>query len=79
MGRNLRFAEVQEKVPFSRSCINGKIAEGKFPKPKYLGRIAIWNEDVIDKWLEENLTDEFPDFADANAPLQAAQQKKQSA
>ena len=41
-----------EKFPRSRSWIYEKMAAGKFPKP--IGNCVpnLWEEDVIDQWIE---------------------------
>lgn len=48
----LRLAEVQRRVPYSRSAIYAKVASGEFPQPFNLGARAVaWLESDIDKWI----------------------------
>jgi len=50
--RFLRLAEVQRRVPYSRSSIYLKIARGEFPPPINLGARAVaWLESDIDEWI----------------------------
>ena len=48
----LRLADVRSRVPYSRSTIYQKIAQGEFPKPISLGgRAVAWLESDIDAWI----------------------------
>lgn len=52
----LRLAEVQRRVPYSRSSIYLKISRGEFPAPIDLGARAVaWLESDIDKWIEARI------------------------
>ena len=52
----LRLAEVQRRVPYSRSTIYLKVARGEFPAPINLGARAVaWLESDIDKWIAERI------------------------
>lgn len=57
--RFLRLAEVQVRVPYSRSTLYQLIAQGKFPKPINLGARAVaWVEDDVDKWMADRIASE---------------------
>lgn len=48
----LRLAEVQQRVPYSRSTIYQLIAQSKFPKAISLGARAVaWLESDINEWI----------------------------
>jgi len=48
----LRLAEVQNRVPYSRSTIYSKIERGEFPRPHNLGARAVaWLESDVDEWI----------------------------
>lgn len=50
--RFLRIADVQRRVPFSRSMIYLKISRGEFPQPINLGARAVaWLESEVDTWI----------------------------
>jgi prophage regulatory protein len=52
----LRLAEVQRRVPYSRSSIYQLASQGKFPKPLSLGARAVaWLESDIDEWIESRI------------------------
>ena len=52
----LRLAEVQRRVPYSRSTIYAKISRGEFPAPIDLGARAVaWLESDIDGWIEARI------------------------
>lgn len=52
----LRLADVQERVPYSRSTLYQLIAEGKFPKAISLGARAVaWLESDIDEWITKRI------------------------
>jgi len=58
--RILRFKQVQEVIPFSRSYVYNLISKGKFPKPIKLiagGRGAGWWSDEIDEYLKQRYKD----------------------
>ena len=49
----LRLADVQRRVPFSRSAIYLMISRGEFPKQISLGARAVgWLKSEIDQWVE---------------------------
>ena len=51
--RFLRLAEVQRRVPYSRSTIYQLINRGEFPRPISIGARAVaWLESDIDAWIE---------------------------
>lgn len=52
----LRLAEVQQRVPYSRSTIYQLIAQDKFPKAISLGARAVaWLESDIDEWITSRI------------------------
>ena len=52
----LRLAEVQRRVPYSRSTIYLKISSGDFPPPINLGARAVaWLESDIDEWIASRI------------------------
>jgi prophage regulatory protein len=52
----LRLAEVQRRVPYSRSSIYQLASQGKFPKPLSLGARAVaWLESDIDEWIASRI------------------------
>jgi prophage regulatory protein len=52
----LRLAEVQKRVPYSRSTIYQLASQGKFPKPLSLGARAVaWLESDIDEWIASRI------------------------
>lgn len=44
-------------VPVSKATLYRMIAEGRFPKPRRLGRRSIWSEQDIYAWCERWLGD----------------------
>lgn len=52
----LRLAEVQRRVPYSRSTIYLKVSRGEFPAPINLGARAVaWLESDIDNWIASRI------------------------
>jgi prophage regulatory protein len=52
----LRLVEVQRRVPYSRSTIYLKIANGEFPQPINLGARAVaWLESDIERWIASRI------------------------
>lgn len=50
----LRLKAVLNLVPYSRSAIYRKVANGEFPKPIKLGARAIaWVESDVQRWMAE--------------------------
>lgn len=50
----LRFRQVKEIVPLSRSEIYRRMASGQFPKPIKLGqRVVAWDSDKIQAYVRE--------------------------
>ena len=53
----LRLADVQRRVPFSRSTIYLMISRGEFPKQISLGARAVgWLKSEIDQWIESRIS-----------------------
>ena len=48
----LRFPQVIEKVSFSKSTINRREREGRFPPRIKWGRIVFWSSYEIEKFLK---------------------------
>ena len=52
----LRLAEVQRRIPYSRSTIYLKVSRGEFPQPISLGARAVgWIETEIDEWIAQRI------------------------
>jgi prophage regulatory protein len=52
----LRFRQLREIVPLSRSEIYRRIALGTFPKPIKLGeRVVAWDSDAVQAYVQEML------------------------
>ena len=49
---------VQRITLFSASGLRSRTAEGRFPRPRYLGIKRVWYMWEVEKWMEENITDE---------------------
>ncbi len=57
-GNILRWPEVAQRVPISRSHAHALAAQGKFPKPIKLGpRASGWLESEINAWIAQRVTD----------------------
>jgi prophage regulatory protein len=55
--RLLRFRQLREIVPLSRSEIYRRISLGHFPRPVKLGaRVVAWDADEIQNYVREMLT-----------------------
>jgi prophage regulatory protein len=55
--RLIRLPEVIARVGMKRSSIYQRMAEGRFPKGRSLGRrCAVWVESEIDAWIAEVAT-----------------------
>jgi len=49
----LRMPQVLDRLPFGRSTLYARIADGRFPRPLHVGpRIAAWPESQIDAAIE---------------------------
>ena len=52
--RYLRFKELRQLIPFSRSTIYRMVLDGRFPRPVRIGKYATaWVSSEIDKWMVE--------------------------
>ncbi|RXV58078.1 transcriptional regulator [Roseovarius sp. A46] len=40
-------------VPVSKATLYRMIAEGRFPKPKRLGKRSVWTDQEIQQWREQ--------------------------
>ncbi len=40
-------------VPVSKATLYRMIAEGRFPKPKRLGKRSVWTDQDIEQWREQ--------------------------
>ena len=62
--RILRFKQVQELIPFSRSYIYNLISQGRFPSPVKIvegGRGAGWWEHEIQEYVNQRYTEHVAD------------------
>jgi prophage regulatory protein len=65
----IRLAEVQRRVPYSRSTIYLKISRGEFPPPIDLGARAVaWLDSEIDEWVASRIAKGRPLAPVAPAP-----------
>lgn len=56
--RVLRWPEVRDRVPISRSHAHALAAKGGFPKPIKIGpRASGWLESEVEAWLEQRISD----------------------
>ena len=56
MKKFLRIKSVIEKTGLAKSTIWLWVSENKFPKPLKLSpRITVWEEEKIDKWMNQKL------------------------
>lgn len=53
MKRRIRKVTVLEKMGWSASTLNDRIADGKFPKPTYEGTIPYWLETEVDAFIDQ--------------------------
>ncbi|MDY0134232.1 MAG: AlpA family phage regulatory protein [Atribacterota bacterium] len=51
--RLIRFPEVKHKSGLCRTAIYTRIANGDFPAPRKLGRVSVWVEAEIDRWISD--------------------------
>lgn len=49
--RFLRLSQVLDRIPVSKSTFWSGCRSGRFPAPKHIGRIAVWDEGAIDRVL----------------------------
>lgn len=49
--RLIRLAEVKYLSGLCRSAIYARIACGEFPAPRKLGRVSVWVEAEVDRWV----------------------------
>lgn len=54
--------QVLERVPFGRTWLDERIAEGTFPKPKHKWRRNLWLESIVDDWIIKNFGDDPKDL-----------------
>ena len=66
--RFLRLPEVTARTGLSRSTIQVRLAEGRFPRPVSLGSRAVgWLESEVDEWIRERIAESRGD-AGGGAP-----------
>ena len=53
--RLIRLPEVMHRVGLCRTSIYMRIAAGRFPAPKKIGRAAVWSENDIINWIKNVL------------------------
>lgn len=51
--RLLKEKEVSAKIGFGHKWIWQAVLDGRFPKPKYVGRTTRWTMSVVDHWISE--------------------------
>jgi prophage regulatory protein len=52
--RYIRWKELKQDIPFSRSTVYRMILDGRFPKPVRIGKHATaWMSSEIKKWMRE--------------------------
>lgn len=50
----IRWNDLKEYLPFSKSTIYFMIKEGRFPAPYKLGvRVSAWSMEEVNAWIEE--------------------------
>ena len=52
----LRMKELPDVIGAKPSTIYTWIREGKFPAPKKMQRISVWDKNVVENWVEEKLS-----------------------
>jgi len=52
----LRMKELPDVIGAKPSTIYTWIREGKFPAPKKMQRISVWDKSVVENWVEEKLS-----------------------
>jgi predicted DNA-binding transcriptional regulator AlpA len=53
MKRRIRKSEVLEKMGWSASTLNQRVADGEFIKPIYEGIIPYWMEEEVDTFIDK--------------------------
>jgi prophage regulatory protein len=54
--RFLRWPQVRDRVPLSKSTIHRKVKSGEFPQPRQLGKRSIgWVESEVTAWIAAQL------------------------
>ncbi|MBN1567413.1 MAG: AlpA family phage regulatory protein [Acidobacteria bacterium] len=52
--RYIRFRDLRQRVPLSRSTIWRMMRENRFPQSKRIGKVAMaWLEDEIEDWIKK--------------------------
>ena len=54
MDRQLKTAEVLDKLGCSVATLNRMRNNGQFPQPLKLGRVNRWRESVVEQWMEDH-------------------------
>lgn len=68
MKRALNKAKLMDKTSLSMSTIDALEKAGSFPKRFYItDRRVVWNEDEIERWLDERQT-KSPDYFSGQKP-----------
>ena len=47
----LRLPAVMNLVGLRRSAIYLRCSDGRFPRPRHVGRAALWPSDEVDEWI----------------------------
>ena len=53
--RLIRLPHVKQMVGLGTTAIYDRIKQGSFPKPIKLGRMSMWVESEVQKWIAERI------------------------
>ena len=70
MKRRIRKCEILEKMGWSASTLNQRVADGEFIKPTYEGIIPYWMEEEVDTYIDKFFN--LPSDDQDNHPTAAA-------
>ena len=51
----IRLPEVIRRTGLSKSTVYAWSIEGRFPKPRKVGRLNLWLETDIDQWIDDSI------------------------
>ncbi len=52
MNFTFRKRELLQKLGVSSSTLDRWVKDGRFPAPTKIGRILLWNQETVSKWLQ---------------------------
>ena len=55
--RFMRLPEVISSVGLCKAEIYGRISRGEFPEPVKLGRVSVWLQSEIRRWIDERVAE----------------------